>query len=139
MANDVRRTAPLELLNLSALLTDDERDIAASVRAMVDEHVRPHVAQWFEDGTLPARELAREFGRLGVLGMHLEGYGCAGLNATAYGVAAWRSRRPTRASARWCRCRAAWRCTRSTRSAATSRSSSGCRGWPPARRSAASA
>jgi len=55
---------------------------------VVDEHVRPHVAQWFEDGTLPARELAREFGRLGVLGMHLEGYGCAGLNATAYGVAA---------------------------------------------------
>lgn len=88
MANDVRRTAPLELLNLSALLTDDERDIGASVRAMVDEHVRPHVARWFEEGTLPARELALEFGRLGVLGMHLEGYGCAGLNATAYGVAA---------------------------------------------------
>ena len=88
MANDVRRTAPLELLNLSALLTEDERDIGASVRAMVDEHVRPHVARWFEEGTLPARELALEFGRLGVLGMHLEGYGCAGLNATAYGVAA---------------------------------------------------
>ena len=88
MATDVRRTAPLELLNLSALLTDDERDIAASVRAMVDEHVRPHVARWFEEGTLPARELALEFGRLGVLGMHLDGYGCAGLNATAYGVAA---------------------------------------------------
>src|SRR6476469_8556292 len=88
MANDVRRTAPLELLNLSALLTDDERDIAASVRAMVDQHVRPHVARWFEEGTLPARELALEFGKLGVLGMHLEGYGCAGMNATAYGVAA---------------------------------------------------
>ena len=88
MANDVRRTPPLELLNLSALLTEDERDIGASVRAMVDEHVRPHVARWFEEGTLPARELALEFGRLGVLGMHLQGYGCAGLNATAYGVAA---------------------------------------------------
>ena len=88
MANDVRRTAPLELLNLSALLTEDERDIGTSVRAMVDEYVRPHVARWFEEGTLPVRELALEFGRLGVLGMHLEGYGCAGLNATAYGVAA---------------------------------------------------
>jgi glutaryl-CoA dehydrogenase len=88
MANDVRRTAPLELLNLSALLTDDERDVQTSVRAMVDQHVRPHVAQWFEEGTLPARELALEFGKLGVLGMHLEGYGCAGMNATAYGVAA---------------------------------------------------
>ena len=81
-------TAPLDLLDLPALLTDDERDIGRSVRAMVDEHVRPHVAQWFEAGTLPARDLALEFGKLGVLGMHLEGYGCAGLNATAYGVAA---------------------------------------------------
>jgi glutaryl-CoA dehydrogenase len=79
--------APLELLNLSGLLTDDERDIQSSVRAMVGEHVTPYVAEWFEQGTLPARELAREFGKLGVLGMHLEGYGCAGLNATAYGVA----------------------------------------------------
>ncbi len=81
-------TAPLDLLNLTALLTDDERDIATSVRAMLDEHVKPFVSQWFEDGTLPARELMKEFGRLGVLGMHLDGYGCAGLNATAYGVAA---------------------------------------------------
>ncbi|GAB3595138.1 acyl-CoA dehydrogenase family protein [Angustibacter peucedani] len=82
------RTAPLDLLRLTDLLTDDERDIASSVRAMVDEHVRPHLAEWFEQGTLPARELALEFGKLGVLGMHLEGYGCAGLNAVAYGVAA---------------------------------------------------
>jgi glutaryl-CoA dehydrogenase len=81
------RTAPLELLGLSALLTQDERDIQAAVAAMVDEHVRPHVAEWFESGTLPARDLALEFGKLGVLGMHLEGYGCAGLNATSYGLA----------------------------------------------------
>ena len=81
------RTAPLELLRLSDLLTQEERDIQAAVATMVDEQVRPHVAAWFESGTLPARELAREFGKLGVLGMHLDGYGCAGLNATAYGVA----------------------------------------------------
>jgi glutaryl-CoA dehydrogenase len=79
--------APFDLLNLSDLLTEDERDIQRSVRAMVSEHVTPHLAEWFEQGTLPARELAREFGKLGVLGMHLEGYGCAGMNATAYGVA----------------------------------------------------
>ncbi len=82
-----QRTAPLELLGLSSLLSQDERDIQAAVRTMVDEHVRPHVAEWFEAGTLPARELALEFGKLGVLGMHLEGYGCAGLGATSYGVA----------------------------------------------------
>jgi glutaryl-CoA dehydrogenase len=81
------RTAPFELLRLEDLLTQDERDVQAAVRAMVDERVRPGIAEWFEAGTLPARELALEFGKLGVLGMHLEGYGCAGLGATAYGVA----------------------------------------------------
>jgi glutaryl-CoA dehydrogenase len=80
--------APLDLLDLGSLLTQEERDVGASVRAAVDRHVRPHVAQWFEQGTLPARELALELGRLGVLGMHLQGYGCAGTGATAYGVAA---------------------------------------------------
>jgi glutaryl-CoA dehydrogenase len=79
--------APFDLLNLSDLLTDDERDVQRSVRAMVAEHVTPHIAEWYEQGTLPARELAQEFGKLGVLGMHLEGYGCAGMNATSYGVA----------------------------------------------------
>src|SRR5215212_4246516 len=80
--------ALLDLLALDGLLTQDEKDVRASVRAMVDEHVRPYVARWFEEGTLPARDLARQFGRLGVLGMHLQGYGCAGMNATSYGVAA---------------------------------------------------
>jgi glutaryl-CoA dehydrogenase len=81
------RTRPLDLLRLGDLLTQEERDIQAAVATMVDEQVRPHIADWFESGTLPARELAKEFGKLGVLGMHLEGYGCAGLNPTAYGVA----------------------------------------------------
>jgi glutaryl-CoA dehydrogenase len=56
---------------------------------VVDEHVRPHVAQWYETGELPARDLARTFGSVGLLGMHLDGYGCAGTSATAYGLA-WR-------------------------------------------------
>ncbi|MGL5856998.1 MAG: acyl-CoA dehydrogenase family protein [Angustibacter sp.] len=82
------RVHPLDLLGLDALLSDEEKDVRASVRAMLDEHVRPHVAGWFEAGALPARELAQECGRLGLLGMHLDGYGCAGMNATAYGVTA---------------------------------------------------
>jgi len=81
-------TSPFGLLRLESLLTEEELAIGASVRAMVDQHVRPHVAGWFESGELPAREVAREMGRLGVLGMHLDGYGCAGLGAVAYGVAA---------------------------------------------------
>jgi glutaryl-CoA dehydrogenase len=57
------------------------------VRRFADERLRPQLADWFEAGDLPVRELARELGSLGVLGMHLEGYGCAGTDATSYGLA----------------------------------------------------
>jgi glutaryl-CoA dehydrogenase len=81
------RRTPDELLALDAVLTDDERDTAATVRALLDDAVRPHIASWYLDGTLPARDLAKQFGSIGLLGMHLEGYGCAGTSATMYGVA----------------------------------------------------
>ncbi len=81
------RRTPDQLLALDAVLSDDERDTAATVRALLDDVVRPHIASWYLDGTLPARELAKQFGALGLLGMHLEGYGCAGTSATMYGVA----------------------------------------------------
>lgn len=77
----------LDLLGFDELLTDEERDIQAVVARMVDDKVRPYVGQWYEDGEFPARELAREFGKLGLLGMHLTGYGCAGASAVAYGLA----------------------------------------------------
>ena len=50
--------APFDLLNLSGLLTEDERDIQHSVRAMVTEHVTPHIADWYEQGTLPYELMA---------------------------------------------------------------------------------
>lgn len=78
---------PDELLALDTLLDDDERDTAATVRAFLDDRVRPDIARWYLDGTLPARDLAKELGSLGLLGMHLEGYGCAGTTSTMYGVA----------------------------------------------------
>src|SRR5215210_4363610 len=87
MTPATRPPTPDELFALDALLTDDERDTATTVRAVLDEHVRPNVPRWYLDGTLPARELAKLFGDLGLLGMHLEGYGCAGTTATMYGVA----------------------------------------------------
>ena len=77
---------PFELFDIDRLLDDDERDIAATVRRFVDTRLRPHIADWFESSTLP-RELAKEFGSLGVMGMHLDGYGCAGTNAVSYGLA----------------------------------------------------
>jgi glutaryl-CoA dehydrogenase len=80
-------TDPLDILDVGALLTDEERDVRDLVRRVADERVRPHVAEWYERGSAPVRELAAEFGKLGLLGMHLTGYGCAGASAVAYGVA----------------------------------------------------
>lgn len=79
-------TAPLELFGVDRLLDEDERDIAATVRKFVDTSLRPNIEDWFESAALP-RELAKEFGSLGLLGMHLQGYGCAGTNAVSYGLA----------------------------------------------------
>ncbi|GAA4394113.1 acyl-CoA dehydrogenase family protein [Actinomadura verrucosospora] len=77
----------MDVLRVDDRLTDEERMVRDTVRAFVAEKVAPHLAAWFEDGTFPARELAPELGKLGLLGMHLEGYGCAGTSAVAYGVA----------------------------------------------------
>jgi len=79
--------SPDHLLAVDALLTEDERATATTVRAVLDDHVRPQVGRWYLDGSLPARDLAKLFGDLGLLGMHLQGYGCAGTTAGMYGVA----------------------------------------------------
>ncbi len=76
-----------ELYGIDALLTEEERAIRDTVRAFGDKQLRPHVTTWFDEAQLPAREIAVELGRLGLLGMHLEGYGCAGTNAVSYGLA----------------------------------------------------
>ncbi len=77
---------PKDFLDFDHLLSDEERDIRDTVRAFVTDRVLPNVGDWFEEARIPL-ELARELGRIGVLGMHLEGYGCAGASATAYGLA----------------------------------------------------
>jgi len=79
--------APLSLFSIDHLLSEEERAIRDVVRDYVEASIKPHVADWFETGEIPARELARELGGLGVLGMHLEGYGCQGTSAVAYGLA----------------------------------------------------
>ncbi|MFD9595889.1 acyl-CoA dehydrogenase family protein [Kitasatospora sp. NPDC059973] len=81
------RIDPADLLAVGDLLTDEERLIRDTVRKFADERIRPHIGDWFERGVFPARELAPELGALGVLGMHLDGYGCTGSTAVAYGVA----------------------------------------------------
>ncbi|WP_030391891.1 acyl-CoA dehydrogenase family protein [Kitasatospora purpeofusca] len=81
------RIDPADLLAVGDLLTDEERLVRDTVRKFTEDRIRPHIGDWFERGVFPARELAPELGALGVLGMHLDGYGCAGSTAVAYGVA----------------------------------------------------
>jgi glutaryl-CoA dehydrogenase len=80
------KVRPKDFLGFDQLLSDEERDIRDTVRAFVTDRVLPNVGEWFEEARIPL-ELARELGKIGVLGMHLEGYGCAGASATAYGLA----------------------------------------------------
>ena len=79
--------SPLGFFATDTLLSEEDVAIRDTVRKYVDGKVRPQLAGWYESASIPARELARELGSLGVLGMHLEGYGCAGTTATAYGLA----------------------------------------------------
>jgi glutaryl-CoA dehydrogenase len=76
----------VDFIDIATQLSDEERLVRDTVRAYVRSRVLPNVADWFEHGTLP-RELGEELGKLGLLGMHLEGYGCAGASAVAYGLA----------------------------------------------------
>ncbi|MCD2145025.1 acyl-CoA dehydrogenase family protein [Gordonia paraffinivorans] len=76
-----------QLFALDSLLEPEEIAIRDTVRDFANARLRPHIADWFEDAKLPVREIARELGGIGALGMHLEGYGCPGTSATAYGLA----------------------------------------------------
>jgi glutaryl-CoA dehydrogenase len=84
-----RDTADLadDYLSIDGLLSADELATRDRVRAFVDERIRPHIAGWYTTGTFP-RELVKEMGALGLLGMHLRGYGCPGRSAVEYGLAA---------------------------------------------------
>ena len=75
-----------DFLRVDDLLSDEDRAIRDTVRDFARSELAPHVAEWYDEGTLPDG-LGKMFGKLGLLGMHLEGYGCAGTSATAYGVA----------------------------------------------------
>jgi glutaryl-CoA dehydrogenase len=80
------RLDPLDFLGLASQLSEEERLIQSTVRQFVQDRVLPGIDEWFEEGVFP-RELIGEIAALGLLGMHLEGYGCAGTNAVSYGLA----------------------------------------------------
>ena len=77
---------PRDFLAIDTLLSSEERLLRDTVRRFVGERILPDVASWFEEGVFP-KDLAKELGALGLFGMHLEGYGCAGTSAVEYGLA----------------------------------------------------
>ncbi len=77
---------PIDFFGIDDLLSTDERAIGQTVRNYAQAELAPHVRDWYNRGTIPA-DIAVGLGKLGLLGMHLQGYGCAGTTATAYGVA----------------------------------------------------
>lgn len=79
--------SPFQLFDIDGLRTDDERAMTDSVRQVLEQRIRPHLQEWYAAGEVPVREIAPALGEVGLLGMHLEGYGCAGTSATAYGLA----------------------------------------------------
>ena len=79
--------SPLALFDTDSLIGEEDRAIRDTVRKFVEDRIKPQLADWYESASIPARDLAKELGSLGVLGMHLEGYDCAGTTATAYGLA----------------------------------------------------
>jgi glutaryl-CoA dehydrogenase len=74
-----------DLLRIDDELSEEERLVRDTVRAFAADRIMPNIADWFEAGTLP-RDLVPELGKMGLLGMHLTGYGCAGMGPIAYGV-----------------------------------------------------
>ena len=79
-------TDAMDFLQVDRLFTEEERATRERVKTFVAEHVLPYIEGWFERGEFPT-ELARGFGELGILGMHLDGFGCAGESAVQYGLA----------------------------------------------------
>ena len=137
MPRAASQPANLDLLKIDDQLTSDERLVRDTVRSYAADRVMPNIADWFEAGTLP-RELVPELGKLGLLGMHLTGYGCAGMGSVAYGVAC----RELEAADSGLRSLVSVQgspCTPSGGTARTRRRRNGCPGWRPGTRSDASA
>ncbi|MBW3666501.1 MAG: acyl-CoA dehydrogenase family protein [Actinobacteria bacterium] len=84
---DFEKPDPHDFLGIDSLLSDEEALLRDTVRSYVENEINPHVAEWWDEGRIPHQDLAAAFGELGMLGMHLEGYGCAGTSATQYGLA----------------------------------------------------
>ncbi|OAV63097.1 acyl-CoA dehydrogenase family protein [Enteractinococcus helveticum] len=80
------RNSKTDLFNIASMLTNEELEVRDTVAEFVDRRVRPNIAKWFDEATLPM-ELIPEMAELGLFGMHIDGYGCGGRSAVEYGIA----------------------------------------------------
>ena len=132
-------TDPADLIGFDSLLSPGELELRGTVRRFVESEIKPNIARWYEDASFPL-EIVPEMAKLGLLGMHLKGYGCAGRSAVEYGLGRRRTGgRRFRVFGPSSRCRGRWPCRPSTSTAPKNRNRSGCRQWPQAMPSAASA
>jgi glutaryl-CoA dehydrogenase len=131
---------PLDLVDIDAFLSAEEKAVRSAVRQVCEKSIDPYVADWFERGELPvARELAKELGSVGLLGMHLEGYGCAGMSAVDYGLACLELEASDSGIRSLVSVQGSLAMFAIWQWAPRSTGRSGCRAWPWARPSAASA
>ena len=86
MSTAERLLDPADLINFDSLLSAEELALRDTVRGFVNENIKPNIAKWYNDAVFPL-EIVPEMAKLGLLGMHLEGYGCAGRSAVEYGIA----------------------------------------------------
>ena len=86
MNNTEHTLDPSDLINFDSLLSSEEIALRDTVRGFVKEHIKPNIAQWYNDAVFPL-DIVPEMAKLGLLGMHLQGYGCAGRSAVEYGIA----------------------------------------------------
>src|SRR4030095_14951470 len=80
------RPDPIDLLNIDEHLSEEERGVRERVRSFVQQRIKPNIEGWYDEAIFP-RGIVPEFAELGLLGMHLSGYGCAGKSAVEYGLA----------------------------------------------------
>jgi glutaryl-CoA dehydrogenase len=85
-AGSSTRPEASDFLNIDTHLSDEEKDVRERVRSFVGEKIRPHIKGWYDEAVFP-EEIVPDFAELGLLGMHLSGYGCAGKSAVEYGLA----------------------------------------------------
>lgn len=121
---------PLVLMQVESRLSEEQKAIQNVVRNFAAKELKPNISTWYEEGNLPARDLAKELGGIGVLGMHLKNYGCSGTDAMSYGLACLELEAVDSGLRSLVSVQAHWPCLLFINLAAKNRNKSGYQKWP---------